>query len=47
MLTDDPMFASLTDDEALCVVEALGNNPELLDELDERIAGEMFAWPKR
>ena len=44
MLTDDPMFASLTDDEALCVVEALGNNPELLDELDEMvIAGEMFA----
>ena len=44
MLTDDPMFASLTDDEALCVVEAMGNNPELLDELDEMaIAGEMFA----
>ena len=44
MLTDDPMFASLTDDEALCVVEAVGNNPELLDELDEMaIAGELFA----
>ncbi len=44
MLTDDPMFASLTDDEALCVVEAMGNNPELLDELDEMaLAGEMFA----
>ena len=44
MLTDDPMFASLTDEEALCVVEAMGNNPELLDELDEMaIAGEMFS----
>ena len=44
ILTDDPMFASLTDEEALCVVEAMGNNPELLDELDEMaIAGEMFA----
>ena len=44
MLTDDPMFASLTDDEALCVVEAMADNPELLDELDEMaIAGEMFA----
>lgn len=44
MLTDDPMFASLTDEEALCVVEAMADNPELLDELDEMaIAGEMFA----
>ena len=44
MLTDDPMFASLTDEEALCVVEAMADNPELLDELDEMaLAAEMFS----
>lgn len=44
MLTDDPMFASLTDDEALCVVEAMADNPEVLIELDETaIAEEMYA----
>ncbi len=44
MLTDDPMFASLTDDEALCVIEAMADNPELLIEVDETaIAEEMYA----
>ena len=40
MLTDDPMFASLTDDEALCVIEAMADNPELL--LSESDVAAMF-----
>ena len=30
MMTDDPMFEGMTDDEALCLVESMMDNPELM-----------------
>jgi len=46
MLTDDPEFAAMTDDEALCLVEAMVDTPELMTALDsdvETIMEELFA----
>ena len=40
MMTDDPMFDGMTDDEALCVVESMVDNPELMAAFDVAAIGE-------